>query len=208
MLRLTILATSDRNNSNHAWTRLKFTRPRAIAPAGPQRAARSRPPAARRRRRPSIPTPPIHKIAHLNDGRLGNGASWISCGCQGRDNHSRLARPRDVIDRAVQLAIATRSTATAWRPSITSRWGARARPVAGGRLRRSIASGITRIFRPQSPRTRPTTPRLKRSRRAGARAGQAASGQASCTTIATASDAQGLCRHVQPAGPNARLGTR
>ena len=53
---------------------------RATRPAGRRRPETSRwhRPGARRRRRRSIPDAAIHKIAHLNDGRHGNGRSWIS----------------------------------------------------------------------------------------------------------------------------------
>ncbi len=48
------------------------------------------------------------------------------------------------------------------------------------------------------------------SRRGGPRAGRVdgAAGRASRAAVATGSDAQGLCRHVQPAGPDAPAGPR
>ncbi len=75
MVRLTILATSDRTepclDEVEVYTTASAGRPPAhnvaLASAGGKASASS-----------EYPDAPIHKIAHLNDGRLGNGASWIS----------------------------------------------------------------------------------------------------------------------------------
>jgi mono/diheme cytochrome c family protein len=73
MVRLTILATSDRTEpclddvevyaDDSSGTPVNV----ALASAGGKASASS-----------EYPNAAIHKIAHLNDGRLGNGASWIS----------------------------------------------------------------------------------------------------------------------------------
>ena len=75
MVRLTILATSDRTEpcldevEVYTAATLAARRPDnvALASAGGKASASS-----------EYPDAAIHKIAHLNDGRLGNGRSWIS----------------------------------------------------------------------------------------------------------------------------------
>ena len=152
------------------------------------------------------PDAAIHKIAHLNDGRVGNGRSWISRVAGEGECHDRLARARDDRPRGLGSRSRGKSIATAWRPSITSR---RLSSRADGRLspRRSIASAYDpdRLAAQSAARRRPVSRREIVRERAELTARQA---QLRAQLSQLGADAQGLCRHVQPARADAPAGAR
>ena len=75
MVRLTILATAT--VTSRAWMRSRSTPPRAAEVSSRNVALASRA-GGKASASSEYPDAAIHKIAHLNDGRLGNGRSWIS----------------------------------------------------------------------------------------------------------------------------------
>ena len=160
MVRITILATSDGIepciDELEIYTASEggASSPRnvALASAGGTASASS-----------EYPGNPSHKVAHLNDGRHGNGRSWISRSAA--RGVVTIAWPEPAtIDR---VGLGPRPRGGLWRPAgdrVLRRGGPRARPMAGRRLvaRPSAASAA-----------RPSPARRVRARRAGREAGRA-----------------------------------
>ena len=196
MIRLTILATSDRTepclDEVEVYTAPDAPTNVALASAGGEASASS-----------EYPNAAIHKIAHLNDGRVGNSWSWISR-VPGRGSITIAWREPATIDRVVWGRDREEAIVTAWRPNITWR---QLSSRGGGRSShpRLIAFGLI----PVDQRCRP----LARARpRAGGRPracrADGSTGEASGTAVGTGGGAQGLHRHVQRTGADAPFGTR
>ena len=203
MVRLTILATADRIEPCLDEVEVYTAVPAlvsdppvnvALAIAGGKASASS-----------EYPDAAIHKIAHLERRPPRQRPELDFAGAGEGECHDHLARARD--DRPRRLG--SRSRGGLPRPAgdrVLRRGGTRAGPLAGRRLVarscavRSECSGGPGRFRHGAGLTPDGRSRAGRVDRPA--------DAASCPAIATGVDAQGLCRHVQPARADAPAGPR
>ena len=144
-----------------------------------------RPREAWRRHHPSIPNSTIHKIAHLNDGQLGNGRSWISR-VPGQGSVTITWPEPATIDRVV--------------------WGRDRERKFTDRL--PIEYSVEAAFEPgkwqivassldRRPYDRKAAPPVEPTAGPTCRA-QSPAGRSAGAAIMPGSDDQSLCRHLQP----------
>ena len=150
------------------------------------------------------PDAAIHKIAHLNDGRVGNGRSWISR-VPGKGSITIAWPEPATIDRVVW----GRDREEVYRDRLATDYYLEV-ALEPGRWQ-VVASSLDRVrVSSQWSPAKSASTAAGLDARGGSRAGRVerpANG-APHTALATGRDVQGLCRHVQPAGADAPVGAR